>query len=199
MIALISGATKDVKKQLLSPYIGQLISPRSRNRIILNEWAADNDCFNGWGTDEERRYRRMLKGIPKGARFVTCPDKVGDHGTTLSRWDYWSREVESNGHVPAFVLQDGCGLGDVPECHAVFIGGSTEYKLSEGVVRIVEWAKRLGMWVHMGRVNSQRRINYAASIGCDSIDGTKCSMFPGFIPTYLSWVEAATNQRYLFQ
>ena len=30
-----------------------------------------------------------------------------------------------------------------------------------------------GKWVHMGRVNSTRRIRYAASIGCDSVDGTK--------------------------
>ena len=34
-------------------------------------------------------------------------------------------------------------------------------------------AKRRRKWVHMGRVNSERRIRYAASIGCDSIDGTK--------------------------
>jgi hypothetical protein len=35
------------------------------------------------------------------------------------------------------------------------------------------WRKRAGKWVHMGRVNTDRRIRYAAAIGCDSIDGTK--------------------------
>jgi hypothetical protein len=33
-------------------------------------------------------------------------------------------------------------------------------------------ARRRGVWTHMGRVNSERRLRYAALIGCQSADGT---------------------------
>lgn len=39
-------------------------------------------------------------------------------------------------------------------------------------------AKRRGKHVHMGRVNSLRRLRFARDIGCDSVDGT----FLGFGP-----------------
>jgi len=39
-------------------------------------------------------------------------------------------------------------------------------------------AKRRGLHVHMGRVNSRRRAHYAASIGCGSYDGTSGCKFP---------------------
>lgn len=60
---------------------------------------------------------------------------------------------------------------------ALFIGGSTEFKLSEFAATLAQMAKRRRKWVHMGRVNTRRRVRYAASIGCDSIDGTNFSMY----------------------
>jgi hypothetical protein len=44
-------------------------------------------------------------------------------------------------------------------------------------VQLVRAWKRAGKWVHLGRVNSERRIRYAASIGCDSVDGTQWVRF----------------------
>lgn len=52
------------------------------------------------------------------------------------------------------------------------IGGSTGWKLGPAARALVCEAKRRGQWVRMGRVNSLKRIAYAAEIGCDSIDGT---------------------------
>jgi hypothetical protein len=59
-----------------------------------------------------------------------------------------------------------------PRIDALFIGGSTDWKLGPAARTLVREAKRRGLWVHMGRVNSLKRIAYAAEIGCDSIDGT---------------------------
>ena len=39
-----------------------------------------------------------------------------------------------------------------------------------------------GLWIHMGRVNSLRRLAYAASIGCHSIDGTQWGPLPRYLP-----------------
>jgi hypothetical protein len=71
-------------------------------------------------------------------------------------------------------------LGDTPwdllDC--IFIGGSTAFKLGAEAARIVVEAHLLRKWVHMGRVNTQRRLQYAAAIGVDSVDGSGWSRFP---------------------
>jgi len=43
-------------------------------------------------------------------------------------------------------------------------------------------AQQRGLWIHMGRVNSLRRLAYAASIGCHSIDGTQSGPLPRYQP-----------------
>jgi hypothetical protein len=48
----------------------------------------------------------------------------------------------------------------------------TEWKTGPDAQALVAEAKRRGKWVHMGRVNSQKRYEYARAIGCDSVDGT---------------------------
>ena len=62
---------------------------------------------------------------------------------------------------------------------ALFIGGSTSWKLGPGAAAVAYDAKLRGKWVHMGRVNSLRRMRYAESIGCDSADGTTLRFSPG--------------------
>ncbi|HXF62680.1 MAG TPA: hypothetical protein VNK95_13745, partial [Caldilineaceae bacterium] len=55
---------------------------------------------------------------------------------------------------------------------ALFIGGSTGWKLSEAADWCIRRAKERGVWVHAGRVNSLRRIRHFQLIGVDSVDGT---------------------------
>lgn len=162
---------------------GRLVQPRHYPRIEDTArggipWAADNDCFQGL---DERAFRRMLAriaGLP-GCLFVTAPDVVGDHNATAELFHEWEPRIHDAGLPVAFVLQDGCDVEDVPwlRADAVFIGGSTEYNLGPTAARIVAEANRRAKWAHMGRVNSVRRISYAASIGCDSFDGTKWARF----------------------
>jgi hypothetical protein len=81
---------------------------------------------------------------------------------------------------PAFVIQNGATPDEVPfdQAEAIFIGGSTEWKLSEAAREIVVEAKHRGLWVHMGRVNSVRRLQIASEWGCDSVDGTYLAFAP---------------------
>lgn len=182
MLLLVSKADGTLERYK-HPNLGRLDVPRSwaKNPRSGLPFAADNDCFNGL---DPYAYRRMVKGLPKGALFVTVPDVVGDHAATLRRWKVWEPLVSAR-HRPAFVLQDGCEQWQqVPDCPAVFIGGTTGYKLGDAAARLTREAKLRGIWVHMGRVNTRRRIRYAKSIGCDSIDGTGFSMFTD---THLAW------------
>lgn len=178
--------------------LGRLVQPRHYDNMAATvrngrPWAADNDCFQGLDPDA---YRRMLNSVPAGGLFVTVPDVVADHRATLRRWRQWAPYVRSLGHRPGFVLQDGCEtFGQVPDdAAAVFIGGSTVYKLASETAAIVRDANTAGLWTHMGRVNTRRRIRYAKAIGCRSIDGTA---FARFTDTHLPWglaeVSAATQ------
>jgi hypothetical protein len=59
---------------------------------------------------------------------------------------------------------------------AIFIGGSTEFKLSKHSQQICKAAKSLDKWVHIGRVNTPERFEWASDLA-DSIDGTGLSRY----------------------
>lgn len=165
--------------------IARFCGPRNYHRMADSVWAgflwaADNDAFNGF---DHHRYRQMLdelRGIP-GCLFVTCPDVVADAAATSYLFDAWYPLLE--GFPVAYVLQDGAEWVPWDDIATVFVGGSTEWKLGEDAALLVKEAQARGKWVHMGRVNTWRRLEYAKSIGVDSVDGTKLSWFTD---TYLS-------------
>lgn len=179
MLLLVTTGHPDMARYA-HPNLGRLIQPRETSSLALTAadrvpWAADNDCYNG-GLDEPR-FLRMLDKIMTvtGCLFITVPDVVADHAATLALWEEWRGRVALAGPA-AFVLQDGCR--EIPtDADAVFVGGSTRFKMGDEARLLVTQARRRGLWTHMGRVNSARRIQYANSIGCDSVDGTGWVLF----------------------
>lgn len=149
-------------------------------------WAADTGLFGKSGSAySDDAYLAWLDKQPRETcLFATAPDVVGEAGPTLARSAPMYARIRALGFVPALVAQDGLErlTEFIPwdDFGCLFIGGSTEWKLGEAAVRLVAEAKRRGKWVHMGRVNSLRRMIYAESIGCDSADGTKLRFQPGF-------------------
>jgi hypothetical protein len=136
-------------------------------------WAMDNDAFSGF---DAVAYLKMLKrfwGIP-GCKFVTAPDVVADAKATMKKFALWQPVLARWGFPIALVAQDGLEDLIIPwhKLDALFIGGSTAWKLSATAADLVAEAHKHGKWVHMGRVNSNARLRYAQSIGCDSVDGT---------------------------
>jgi hypothetical protein len=143
-------------------------------------WAADNDCYQQL---DKAAYVSMLKRIASvdtsRLLFVSAPDVVGDAAATMLRWRMWQPVIRYYGLPTAFVAQDGQQLAETPwhQMAALFIGGTTRFKEAESGPLIVE-AKRRGLWVHAGRVNTLRRAEIMGALGVDSIDGTQFSMFP---------------------
>jgi len=71
-----------------------------------------------------------------------------------------------------------------PGCHRRLL----EWKLGAAARALVAEAKARGKRVHMGRVNSLRRLRYAAAIGCDSADGTYLTRAPDrYLPVIIGW------------
>lgn len=143
---------------------------------------------------------RHITGQPR-CLFVVCPDRVGDAKTTLAMFDAWRQEVRQCGQPIAFVGQDG--IEDLPIpwdlFDAWFIGGSTRWKLSQASADLASEAKVRGKWLHMGRVNSNRRLTAAYYMGCNSVDGSSASMFGDkYIHRYCAWIDHLHTQPTLF-
>jgi hypothetical protein len=200
MILLVSGATPTVKKWR---QVGELILPGAGNhpdslKLEPGRWAMDNGAYSsGFEPDTFMRMLQRFYGR-KGCRFVSCPDVVGDAAATLAQWPFWSRVIRGVGFVPALVLQDGMLASEVPwkEIGAVFVGGYMPWKFSPQARELCAYAKARGLWVHVGRVNSRKRIVEAVSMGTDSFDGGQYSMFADRrIPEGIADVEGALAQR----
>lgn len=185
-ILLVSGATRTIAGMPHTDHLGRLATPRIWSSIASYPasglvWAADNDCFQRFDT---HAYVRMLEWIAAVDRskllFVTVPDRVADSGTTMELWAEWWPKLEYLNLPAAFVAQDGQPASQVPwnALAALFIGGSTAYKLGAEAAALIREAHRRDKWVHVGRLNTWPRLRYFEQLDIDSFDGTQFSRFP---------------------
>jgi len=163
-------------------------------------WCADNGCF-GKGYPGDEAWFAWLQSYTAEERsrclFAVAPDVVGDAWRSHLRSYPWLAKVRKLGYRVAYVAQNGAELHPVPwhDFDVFFIGGDTEWKLGPAARELVAEAKRLGKWVHMGRVNSERRLKYADAIGCDSADGTFLAFGPDQnLPRMAAWIRGVNDQ-----
>jgi hypothetical protein len=163
--------------------IGYIDTPAQGNKRPAGvTWCADNGCF-GKGYPGDEKWLAWLETNAHAAAdclFATAPDVVGDAEATLARSAPFLPLIRELGYPAALVAQDGLESLDVPwdSFDVLFIGGTTEWKLSAAVRGLVKEAKERGKWVHCGRVNSLKRYRLMAAIGCDSADGTFLTFGP---------------------
>lgn len=181
-----------------SRHWGQITTPqRWSNSVSARQWAMDNGVFTG-RFDESAFWKKLERLQPHQPQclFVVAPDVVANAIATLSAWRYWGPAIHAAGWPVAFVAQDGQeNLPLPPEFDALFIGGSTEWKMSNYALALIAEAKRRGAWVHVGRVNSQSRIRHFQLAGVDSVDGTTICFAPN---KYYPVIDRALRQRPLF-
>lgn len=157
--------------------IGFMHQPGMGNRPQVGVWAADNGCFTDPDEFDLDRYRRWLDARDRDTcLFVAAPDLVGEWCSTLDRYYEVAETLRADGWKVALVAQDGLEVyGEVIDwssIDALFLGGSTVWKLSAAAAELVGDARSAGLWCHMGRCNSRRRLRIAHDMGCDSADGT---------------------------
>ncbi len=182
--------------------MGKLLVPDSHVRSDdgeLGAWAADNGCYTKGDRFDLPSYLTWLDQFSPLARsrclFATAPDIVGDAAATWDRSKQVLPLLRALEFPAALVAQDGIQdtVIEWDAFDALFIGGSTAWKLSEPTYALIGEAKRRGKWVHCGRVNSGRRFHAMAAAGCDSVDGTHLAFGPDKkLPQILSWLSVPT-------
>lgn len=184
----------------LPDFYGCICQPRNRTVPLgIKEgrrWIYDNDCFHG-GFNPWSWMRTLEKLLPfkSSCDFIVVPDVVGDAWATKRLWYEHVRHLLNLKLPLAFVAQNGQGKLDIPE-HALFlfIGGDDEFKLGDEGKECVKKAKERGLLVHMGRVNSLKRLRYAKSIGCSSADGTYICFGKDTNIPKLTWMMRQVNR-----
>jgi len=183
---------------LAHPRLGFLMQLRGKNLIPPGvPVAVDNGCFNRPEDYSDARYAARLEQFPRDrTRFATAPDVLGDHAATVSRSRPVLRMIRDLGLPAAFVAQDGWEERTTPwdEFDVLFIGGTTGFKFRGGYAA-TRAALRRGKTVHMGRVNSLRKLRAAAMIGCASADGTHIRFLPRKRSReVISWLDSLQHQ-----
>jgi hypothetical protein len=154
--------------------VEQLLTPGTRFNLQREDamFGIDNFAYSGFKAEPFLSLLEREKSNRGRCRFVCAPDVVGSAIRTLECYGDWRHKLA--GWPVALVAQDGQESHAIPwhSITAIFIGGSTEWKMSKWVVHIIRAAQIMGKWVHVGRVNTPGRFEYFESLGADSIDGS---------------------------
>lgn len=182
-----------------------LVSATGEWRTEGFRYAIDNGAFTAFLEFQAgKRAQNMLDTdlfvgciaeLGAGADWILLPDIVGEGEASLALSIAWLSRVRATAGletVPLYLaVQDGmesgvlfqrlCQLLDARLIDGLFVGGSTVWK--EATVLL--WGKvkaRYGVRLHVGRVNTTRRIALCAAAGADSIDGTSATIYSVTLP-----------------
>lgn len=174
MIVMLDMNKMDQAQSELQCEVEQLLTPltRFKRQREGDMFCVDNGAFSKF---DSKGFMSLLEREQEHinlCRFVAVPDVVGSATRTLETWEHWMPKLK---HWPlAFVCQDGMENFRIPwsDISAVFIGGTTDWKMSQSAIQIIKAAQVIGKWTHVGRVNTPGRFEHFESLGVDSVDGS---------------------------
>lgn len=146
-------------------------------------YALDNGAWTAHQigeTFDAPAFTRAIDKLGAGADFIVVPDIVEGGLPSLDFSMAWIDELMTVGPRLLIAVQDGMTprhlTGVVSDKVGIFVGGSTDWKLST----LMSWgrfARSQGLYLHVGRVNTCRRIAHCAASSADSFDGSSVSRF----------------------
>ena len=160
---------------------------------ILDNGAYSYDSFGEWKQNIGPSWLAMVeatRSIPgERCHFVNMVDRPGDWHITLALFRKYKSLIPMKSKR-MITLQDGANIMSVPwnEIGGVFVGGSTKWKQSSQARKITRYARDNDYWVHVGRVNTWRRMD--SWFGeCDSIDGSGIARYEHMFDKAASYVK----------
>ncbi|GAA2830462.1 hypothetical protein [Nonomuraea rubra] len=188
-------STARIREHIHARRLGAIVTPSSGNRVPEHGWwAADSGIFGSTYVGDEA-YMDWLEERAEFADrclFATAPDVPFNAFTSINRSYPYLDRIRRMGYPVALVAQDHLELCDWwrwEDFDCLFIGGSTSWKLSPAAAVLARAACAAGLWVHVGRVNSFKRMRYASlAMDADSADGTLLTNGPDkHLPSVLRW------------
>lgn len=145
----------------------------------------------------ERSFGQALRKVGADADWAVLPDIVAGGLPSLELSLKWMRRVLDEAERCLIAVQDGMEAADVEPFlgHRVgiFVGGSTAWKISTTEI----WGalgQKVGCWVHVGRVNTARRIRLCGRAGAHSFDGTSTTKWAVTTPPLSRARDQAASQ-----
>lgn len=179
IVLLDTGQSLSECERELGVPVEQLLTPLTGYRPQNPEqhYGIDNGAFSGFDRVAFERLLDKHRDRRHLCRFVALPDVVASARRTLETFEYWRKRLP--GWRKALVAQDGLESLPIPwdQIDAIFIGGSTGWKMGRHAADVIRTAKILGKWVHVGRVNTPGRFEYFEALQADSIDVTGLSRY----------------------
>ncbi len=165
-----------------------IVGPLDHGRSLFGmPYSLDNGAWPAFAAEipwDARAFELALERFGAGADFIVVPDVVADAAASLALTREWLPRMLARpdlARVPLLIaVQDGMAMDEIGQLLrldarlGIFIGGSTEWKV-EAIIPWGRWAKAQGRYVHVGRVNTARRIRLCAAAGADSFDGTSAT------------------------
>lgn len=186
--AFLDAAAAEPGEYDCRPPLGLLVTPATKRylrdgHLFYDTVGIDNGCFTAAGRKHytPKKYEELVRTAVErfadttgGVRFATAPDVVCDWSATLAASLPMLDVIRGWGVPASLVLQDGATPETVPwgRFDHLFIGGSTEWKVGPMAETICREAATRHIPVHMGRVNSLKRLRLARRFACESADGT---------------------------
>lgn len=164
-----------------------LLNPSGVWRTEGFPYCLDNGAWTAHTTGrpfDDRAFYQCALRFGADADFVILPDVVAGGLESLRLSLSW---IDALPWCQRLMLpvQDGMSMDDVrPHLSArvgIFVGGSDGWK-EQTMSAWGKLAREVGCRLHVGRVNTRRRIRLAQLAGADSIDGSSASRYAKTLP-----------------
>lgn len=151
-------------------------------------YALDNGAWSAYTRGipfDDRAFGVALRKLGAAADWTVIPDVVMGGRASLDMSLGWMRRVLDETPRALIAVQNGMVADDVRSFLGarvgLFVGGDSRWKEDT----IGAWSalgREVGCWVHVGRVNTVRRIAICTAEGATSFDGSSASRFAKTVP-----------------
>lgn len=166
-----------------------LVSATGQHRVEAGfEYAIDNGAWTAFQQCtpfDEYAFMTVVEKLGERADWIVLPDIVAGGLASLEFSLSWLERLRALPTRLLIAVQDGMEIEDVrtflSPAVGIFVGGTTEWKEAT----MGEWgsvARRRHCYLHVGRVNTARRIRICAAAGANSIDGTSGTRYAKSVP-----------------
>lgn len=174
-----------------------LVSASGVHRSEGFGYAIDNGAWSAHCSGrpwDRAAFVRCLDLLGRDADWVVAPDVVLGGPASLDLSLSWLGPLLDRTARVLLAVQDGHTAdqlaGWLGPRVGLFVGGSTRWKEQSTLAIWGPLARSVGCWLHVGRVNTARRISICSAAGASSFDGTSATKFS----TTLRALDAARRQ-----